>query len=525
MKFYVIKKNEVIERNKFSPPFVLLEEDNWNDYSYKTQYFMSIFDRLGNKIFEGGIKIAADDKIKKNSSNRKNVYDYHDLIPREFEKLDLGFYSVGASEHYYKELSSVDPDIRFSVLRGLNDIAFDRTLLDRIKSYNLEVFNVSLMREFNNVDFLNRISRIARGGSILTDFDFEFDYQINKNETKIVSVQVRPNTLPPTNMHILIGSNGVGKSHFLNNIIAEYFFDSKKQTSISNLLKLVVISFSPFDRLFNGINPEIIKKRECDYIGLRDDASEFSTQNYKTGKDIEDEFNRSLVACFQSTTLQTRWLKMLSILEIDGYFKTRNLRSIIDDIITTDIFHGMLDQEHVSIKRFRDLSSGHKMVLFSLTRLIEVTIEKSLIIYDEPETYLHPPLLSAYARALSWLLIDRNAVAIIATHSPILLQEVPSKCVWVIQRLGEEFSILRPNIETFGESVSALTREVFHLEMKKSGYFTIIEDVVADVVKHADIKSVTTEHLFNQVLYKLNNEVGDEGMSLILSEIYRHQRG
>ncbi|WP_147406309.1 ATP-binding protein [Pectobacterium parmentieri] len=523
----MIDKNKNIGKNKFVAPYVLLEEDNWNDYSYKTQYFIYAFDKAGVKVFEGTVKIVADNKIKKNKINYINEYDYHDLIPREFERLDSGFYSVGATERYYKELSKIDSDIRLSILRGLNDIAFDNSLFVRIKSENLEVFNVSLMREFSDVDFSNRISRIAKGGAILTDYDFDFDYQLNRNETKIVSVQVRPNTLPHTNMHILIGSNGVGKSHFLNNIISEYFLDSKKQTSISNLLKLVVLSFSPFDRLFSEINPEIIlnRKREYDYIGLRDDISEFRTPTYKSGRVIEEEFNRSLVACFQSTTLQTRWLKMLSILEIDGYFKDRNLRSIMEDIRDFDAPCGFLDREHMAMKRFRELSSGHKMVLFSLTRLIEVTIEKSLIIYDEPETYLHPPLLSAYARAISWLLIDRNAVAIIATHSPILLQEVPKKCVWVIQRQGEEFSILRPNIETFGESVSALTREVFNLEMKKSGYFTIIEEVVADVVKHININNFTTEEIFNQVLYRFNSEVGDEGMSLILSEIYKHQRG
>ncbi|WP_139388638.1 AAA family ATPase [Aeromonas hydrophila] len=525
MKFHVIRKNENLKQRRFKPPYILLEEDNWNDYSYKTQYFMYIYDMKGIIIFEGSIKIAVDDQTKNNSSNCKNEYSYHDLIPKEFERLDSGFYSVGANEYYYEKLSELDQNIRESILISLNDIAYDRSLFNKIKSLNLEVFHASLMREFNEIDFTHRISRIARGGVILTNFDFDFDYQLNENDTKIVNFQIRPNTLPPTNMHVLIGSNGVGKSYFLNKIISEYFLDRKKQTSISHLLKLVVLSFSPFDRLFCGINHTVLNKRQYDYIGLRDDSSEFNMQNYKTGKDIEDEFNRSLVSCFLSTTLKARWLRMISILEIDGYFKDRNLSSIIEDIVETDIYLGRLDQEHVTMKRFRELSSGHKMVLFSLTRLIEVTIEKSLIIYDEPETYLHPPLLSAYARAISWLLTDRNAVAIIATHSPILLQEVPKKCAWVIQRQGDEFNILKPNIETFGESVSVLTREVFQLEMKKSGYFTIIEDIVFDVVKSIDINNVKTEQIFNMVLSRFNNEVGDEGMSLILSEIYKHQRG
>jgi hypothetical protein len=37
-----------------------------------------------------------------------------------------------------------------------------------------------------------------------------------------------------------------------------------------------------------------------------------------------------------------------------------------------------------------------------------------------------PPLLAAMMRALSDLLVDRNGVAVVATHSPVVLQEVPA---------------------------------------------------------------------------------------------------
>ncbi|WP_293792617.1 AAA family ATPase [uncultured Pantoea sp.] len=525
MMFHVVKQSQSFNINDFTTPFVLLKEDNWNDYSYKTQYFMSIYTGKHHKIFEGQVKIVVDDNKKNLISNELNEYNYHTLVPRLFENLEPGYYSVGSGESYYERLSKIDDSIRETVLVALNDIAFNTTLLEEVRKSNSNVYSVSLMREYNETDFLNRISRVAKGGVILTPFDFEFEYLLSENNKTSVTAKVRPNTFPPTNMHVLIGSNGVGKSHFLNSIINDYFIEKNKKSSISNLLKLVVISFSPFDRLFKGLDKEILSSREYDYVGLREDVIGFKTDNYKTSKTIENEFNKSLVACFESNTLKKRWLKMISLLEIDGYFRSRNLKSFISEININDIKKGLLSDEHQAIVRFRELSSGHKMVLFSLTRLVEITIEKSLIIYDEPETYLHPPLLSAYARALSWLLIDRNAVAIVATHSPILLQEVPKKCVWIIQRYDDEFSILRPNIETFGESVSTLTREIFHLEMKKSGYFTFIEEAVHKIVSENDINSTSTEILFDQVLTIFNNEMGDEGMSLILSEIYKYKRG
>lgn len=63
-------------------------------------------------------------------------------------------------------------------------------------------------------------------------------------------------------------------------------------------------------------------------------------------------------------------------------------------------------------------------------------------------------------RALSTLLIKKNSVAIITTHSPVVLQEVPKNCVYLLSQTKAE----RLDIETFGESVSTLTRDVFGLE-------------------------------------------------------------
>lgn len=98
---------------------------------------------------------------------------------------------------------------------------------------------------------------------------------------------------------------------------------------------------------------------------------------------------------------------------------------------------------------------------------------------DEPESHLHPPLLSAFTRALSQLLQDRNGLAIIATHSPVVLQEVPKSCVWVITRSKLAASQYRPKLETFGENVGVLTREVFGLEVSKSGFHSLLARDVA----------------------------------------------
>ncbi|MBW8020219.1 hypothetical protein E0H95_03185, partial [Pseudomonas syringae pv. tomato] len=109
---------------------------------------------------------------------------------------------------------------------------------------------------------------------------------------------------------------------------------------------------------------------------------------------------------------------------------------------------------------------------------VEAVEEKTLVLMDEPESHLHPPLLSAFTRAISDLLQDRNGVAIIATHSPVVVQEAPGSCVWKLTRLRAEGRADRPERETFGENAGVLTREIFGLEVNKSGYHEVLQEAV-----------------------------------------------
>jgi ABC-type sulfate/molybdate transport systems ATPase subunit len=152
---------------------------------------------------------------------------------------------------------------------------------------------------------------------------------------------------------------------------------------------------------------------------------------------------------------------------------------------------------------FRRLSSGHKIVLLTITRLVELVVERTLVILDEPEAHLHPPLLSAFTRTLSHLLKQQNGVAIIATHSPVVLQEVPKLCVWKLQRSGSLSKVERPEIETFGENVGVLTREIFGLEVVHSGFHQLIETVV------------DREEDYAAVLRAFHEQLGAEARALV----------
>jgi predicted ATP-dependent endonuclease of OLD family len=163
----------------------------------------------------------------------------------------------------------------------------------------------------------------------------------------------------------------------------------------------------------------------------------------------------------------------------------------------------MKEEREAVLKTFNALSSGHKIVLLTLTRLVEKVEERTLVLIDEPEAHLHPPLLSAMIRAISELMVKRNGVAIVATHSPVILQEVPKCCVWILDRMLTSAKAYRPAIETFAESVGILSREVFQLELAKSGYHQILSELRRK------------ESSYQAALDELEGQLGAEGKAVL----------
>jgi len=211
---------------------------------------------------------------------------------------------------------------------------------------------------------------------------------------------------------------------------------------------------------------------------------------------LAGEFVDSLRECGIGAR-RRRWLEVMTTLESDPVFRAAQLTSMIDKTLSDR------EQRDAVLKSFKALSSGHKIVLLTLTRLVEKVEEKTLVLIDEPEAHLHPPLLSAMTRAISKLMVKRNGVAIVATHSPVILQEVPKSCVWILSRFSTASKAERPTIETFAESVGILSREVFQLELSQSGYHQLL----------GDVRQRCTS--YEQALDRLENQLGAEGRAVL----------
>ncbi|MDE1161181.1 MAG: AAA family ATPase [Acidobacteriaceae bacterium] len=502
MRFQVLDRTSDAQLNKL--PTAVLVTDSWDDwFRYSTMYTLFVFDEKAVRHRIGSVKIGQFDM---------KLDQRRPAVPAEFENLGDRFFSLGQDDTYYESLNQLGAEIRDQVLTALVDLALaDPELLRRARKES--VTNGSLFRSVSEGTLDEQFRRIARGGARLTKYSFVYDAPpLGRGRRPAVSFsfEVEPESQPPTNVHVIIGRNGVGKTHLLNGMAralvtphedaAGTFRDlasSDPNTSFANLVSVTFSAFDPFEPLTSDQNRK--SPVRFAYIGLKraPGGDEDKVSLPKTPQMLGAEFSRSAKLCRKGERA-VRWARALRMLESDPIFKDARVATMAplndeDDSTDSNPVAGV----------FSRLSSGHKIVLLTITRLVETVAERTLVLLDEPEAHLHPPLLSAFVRALSELLVDRNGVAIIATHSPVVVQEVPKRCVWKVRRSGIVSIAERPEIETFGESVGILTREIFGLEVAESGFHRLLTE------------SVESGRSYEQIVSGFGGELGGEAKGII----------
>lgn len=480
MRFKVLERGEVFPSNFGNS--VVLVADKWNDHNFVTMFRSVLFDEFGGKHELGQVKIAFQGQEREVSTQS--------LLAEEFEMLSPRFFSLGTTVEYYSNLSSLPSSLRYEYLMGLRDVVANNEILNR--ALIEEVFNVSLLREVSLNSLRSQFRRVLRGGEIRTDYSFSY---VSASSDRLTSIQldfdVKTESSPPSNIHAIIGRNGVGKTTTLNRIVESVRSDISHPQSLyqrgwgvggplqpNYFSGAVLVSFSAFD----PFEPPIEQLDRTigafiHYIGLK--TSFGNEVQLKSREQLRLEYYASLRACLKDSYKRLHWQKAIQTLQSDENFEEVGL---IELLHMDEVF--LAEQANL---KFSLLSSGHAIVLLTITKLVEVVEEKTLVLIDEPESHLHPPLLSAFIRALSELLSDRNGVAILATHSPVVLQEIPSVCVWKVNRKGVAISADRPDVETFGENVGILTREVFGLESSSAGFHTLLAAAVAEGLNYHEI--------------------------------------
>ncbi|MFE4776965.1 AAA family ATPase [Streptomyces sp. NPDC056713] len=492
---------EVIQQGEREPTDLrycaLLIADRWEDFGFATLFYLVIYDEHGVRHDIGEVKIG-----------RRGMRARSPLsLPTRFDHLPQRFFSLGQDDSYYTNLVNLGHQTRDLTLVALRDVVYDEGIYQQAQSE--PVTQKSLMRFVQATAVQDQFRRIAHGGERIRGFEVVYEPPVpqgSSGDSILLPFTVIPQSVPPTNIHVLIGRNGVGKSYLLNKLtrcIADRRSDAAEvgriieagRGNLGTFANLVSVTFSAFDE-FPQIRGEDVGIDQYSYVGLKLPGQSNRFPNTKSPDQLAQDFTESVEACLTGRRAQ-RWANALRTLRYAG-------SGFLEDSWVED-FLAVESPDHRKRKAtdlFKKLSSGHKAILLTLTRLVEHVTERTLVVIDEPESHLHPPLLAAFVRALSDLLTDRNGLAIIATHSPVVLQEVPASCVWKLRRYDDQMVAERPTIETFGENVGILTHEIFSLEVTDSGYHRYLKQLVRRGLS------------FDEVLSTFGGQLGGEARAI-----------
>lgn len=476
--------------------------DRWDDWKkYRTQFTLIVFDELGKRTRIGEVKIGQQGLMPSPSISPGARAPE---LPHRFDALGGNFFSLGQNEAYYEALAELSEDNRVAILQGLRDCAYFPDIFE--KNLEEDVMDESLLRDVREQSVRGRLRRLAHGDASLTEFDFSFELP-ETDEAPPVSFgfHVLPESIPPTNVHVIIGRNGVGKTLCMRQLTHALLGRAppsesrggeiaKRSSGLDedwDFAGVVLVSFSAFDSF--DLVPDREDALPCRQVGLREYVD--GAIRVKTAERLAEDFAESLSNCREGLRA-TRWREAISVLETDDLFAEADVQNLLD------LFTSGGDWKAAAIRRFKRLSSGHAIVLLTVTKLVELVDEKTLVLLDEPEGHLHPPLVAAFVRCLSTLLVRRNGVAIIATHSPVVLQEVPSSSVWKLRRSRDTLIAERPDVETFGENIGILTREVFSYQVTRAGFHRLVSE------------AVDSGYSFEALVEKFQGKLGGEAQAI-----------
>tara|TARA_R110001583_G_scaffold117545_2_gene268685 strand:- start:1058 stop:2716 length:1659 start_codon:yes stop_codon:yes gene_type:complete len=403
--------------------------------------------------------------------------------------------SIGEDIDFYKKINSLfNERLAEDILVKICDAGYFN---DRYAEYSAwKGFSGSFMRGSAASAILKKGFQIALGRYIpkktfditLSDLGDTFDDVCLKFDTS--------RAIGKSNINLLIGKNGVGKSHILKNLseIITGVIDSKANPPYFH--KLIIIAFSPFESFYT--KSEVFEKisnrysetdekenkkseksekrkrlhvNEYSYIGFKNEDGHHDL-NHPIKKSIE-----SLIKVLQYDKENSWWKEQsrLNVLkdtlalciDFDTIFITTNEGEEIEIIsdLKTNLLKDKIDfKKGIFFKKEGEnlpLSSGQKIYSYMLPAIIAELEEESLLVLDEPELYLHPELEVGLMNMLQHILRETKSYAIIATHSAILAREVESKAITILRKSQGSTRSNIVSVETYGESLDIIIAEVF----------------------------------------------------------------
>lgn len=433
------KDNDIVEKlNKKHSTYILLNPTDWDDYNSKNQFALSV-QYQGQHTNLGLLKIISNDSKSTTVS-----------LPDELKKLGQEYCSLGEGIDYYKSIKNFFGSHYLTILKAFNDVAFFPQISESFE--NSSDFKNSLIR-FDGQEQLMRQARYIIDNYDLSNlYSFEYLYKpsySNAIDALKIPFKFNDNSILPNRIYALIGENGVGKTQLVSKLpidLANHVLDTFTPR-IPLFSKVIAVSYSVFD---DFKIPESSSKINYVYCGLR---QERNGEKYTLTKgDLKERFFNSIQKVQKSKRFDS-WCEI-----IENFFPNNTVDQW--KIWNESEFEYELSITEIS-SSLNKFSSGQSIFVFILTEILANIRYDSLIIFDEPETHLHPNAISQLINSIHLLVKKFQSYCIIATHSPIIVQGILSKNVYVVRNENNVLSAKHPSIETFGENLTRITDDIF----------------------------------------------------------------
>ena len=446
--------SESTKNKKYPYPCLILDDGSWNDW-FKWRTLFELRYHLNDTEY----KIIGNVKIMK----REESVTVDHLPKTLFTTLDDSFCSVGQDSEYYKNLRTIFPNEYQSILFSLKDAALYPTIR---KQFEDDIaYKSSLLRENEAKQMIDYAKFIVNDIDVNSYYKFSYSFtppysdKTDTENTINVDFDFVYNSLFNQRIYSIIGKNGTGKTTFLSKL-AHDFSQSEPNSIIPRkplYNKLITISFSFFDKL---PLPKQNAEFNYTYLGLRN-----STENIDNA--LKNKFQSSLNIINDKNR---------------AYLWYSIIKRIIHENLSSSFVEGesVLQQIKISsvMEKYNLFSSGENLLLYVITSLLAEIENSTLILFDEPETHLHPNAISLLMNALYLLTDQFNSFCIIGTHSPLVIQEITSRNVIVFKRSSNKLEADTIGYETFAENITTITDEVFDNREVAKYHYGVLKELI-----------------------------------------------
>ncbi|MCR3957855.1 AAA family ATPase [Aeromonas veronii] len=503
----------------------LVPFDTWNDFGYKIRCKVKLRHPIIDKpfYFECYIGFLPPNKETKEGTHEKffhtkgrslsDMIDYIEDLEASGSINELRFFTMLPSMAAYREaVDKLGPKILQDVLASINDLVYYKDVNSTWfnEALESEAFNLGFMRNsepfyaFNNADSIlngvedelfDGISKKLRLSYKLEGFENQHELNLNYEQSGFI----------PKRINILIGKNGIGKSQALKYFCRAALRYPDKNVSLgvgaTNSRPMInrLLAIGTPGETQNTFPAERRSTQKLYYRRL----SLTRNSKTKTSKSITDMLIQ-LVRSEDDIGASSRWSLFLNAIskvlplenvaiktKNNNYIKLQELSANSGEQATLERWAGV-NRKVEPILLFSNephaMSSG-QLTFFKFAILCCLYIENgSFVLLDEPETHMHPNMISDFVELIDEILENTGSLALIATHSAYFVREVSREQVHVLSKQNNSINISTPRLRTFGADIESISQFIFNEDIDNR-----LADKIFNKVKNMPYEKVQEE--------------------------------